>query len=199
MNQCLTPLDRLIHELSRLPGIGQKTALRLALHILRQPADYAQALAESLTDVAEKIRFCSRCFHLTEADPCVLCADLRRNQQIVCVVEESSDLLAIERTREFRGVYHVLQGALSPLDGIGPENLKIGELLRRLRTEEIRELILATNPNVTGDATALYISKMVKPLNIRVTKLAAGIPVGGNIEYIDQMTLARALESRMEY
>ena len=195
----MTPLDRLTHELSKLPGIGQKTALRLALYILRQPADYARALSASLTDVVEKIRFCSCCFHLTDADPCRICADFRRNRQVLCVIEESSDLMAIERTHEFRGVYHVLQGALSPLDGIGPENLRIRELLDRLRGDEIREVILATNPNVTGDATALYISKMVKPLKVRVTRLAAGIPVGGNIEYIDQMTLTRALESRTEY
>src|SRR3990167_747581 len=150
----MTPLARLPHELSKLPGIGQKTALRLALYILRQPADYARALSASLVDVVEKIRFCSRCFHLTDCDPCRICADSRRNQRVVCVIEESSDLLAIERTHEFRGVYHVLQGALSPLDGIGPENLRIRELIDRLRQEEILEVILATNPNVTGDATA---------------------------------------------
>lgn len=195
----MSPLDRLTHELSKLPGIGQKTALRLALHILRQPSEYVHALSESLVEAVEKIRFCSSCFHLTECDPCPICTDARRNRQMVCVIEESSDLLAIERTREFRGIYHVLQGALSPLDGVGPENLRIRELLDRLRANEIREVILATNPDVTGDATALYISKIIKPLEIKVTRLAAGIPVGGNIEYIDHLTLARALESRREY
>ena len=195
----MTPLDRLTFELAKLPGIGERTALRLALHILRQPTSYAQSLAKSLVDVVEKIHFCSRCYHLTENNPCHFCQDGRRDQSLICVVQESSDLLAVERTRGFRGVYHVLQGALSPLDGINPEDLRIGELVERVKTTSVREVILATNPDVTGDATALYVAQMLKNLGLRVTKLAAGIPVGGHIEYVDAHTLSRALEARIEY
>jgi recombination protein RecR len=195
----MTPLDRLTFELSKLPGIGERTALRLALYILRQPANTAHALSKALVDVVDKIHFCSRCFHLTELNPCVLCQDIKRDASVICVVQESSDLLAIERTRGFRGVYHVLQGALSPLDGIGPDDLRIKELVDRVKNTEVREIILATNPDVTGDATALYVSQALKPYLVRVTKLAAGIPVGGHIEYVDAHTLSRALESRVEY
>lgn len=195
----MSPLDRLTHELSKLPGVGQKTALRLALYILRQPPQYARSLSQALVEVVEKVHFCSQCFHFTDRDPCSICSDPSRDPQVICVVEDSSDLMAIERTHGYRGVYHVLQGSLSPLDGIGPSQLRVQELLQRLKDNEVREIILATNPNVSGDATALYLSKLIKPLNIQVTKLAAGIPVGGNIEYIDQITLGRALEARREY
>lgn len=195
----MTPLDRLTHELSKLPGIGGKTALRLVLYILRQPPQFARSLAESLLEVTEKVGFCSKCFHLSDKEPCSICSDTKRDSHLICTVEESSDLMAIERTGGYRGLYHVLQGALSPLDGIGPDNLRIKELLDRVKDEEIKEVIMATNPNVTGDATALYMSKLLKPTGVRITKLASGIPVGSDIEYVDQMTLARALESRRDY
>lgn len=195
----MTPLKRLTHELSKLPGIGEKTALRLVLYILRQPAQYARSLASALLEVVDRIRFCSVCFHLTDHDPCQYCSDPARDRGLLCVMEESSDLLAIEKTGGYRGVYHVLQGALSPLDGIGPDKLRIQELLARLKDDTVREIILAMNHNVTGDATALYLSKLIKPLGLKITKLAVGIPVGGDIQYIDQMTLSRALNSRIDY
>jgi recombination protein RecR len=180
-----------------LPGIGRRSALRLALHIVKQPAAYAHALSGALLDVVQKMRFCSQCFHLTSSTPCSICQDDARDASVICVVEESSDLMAIERTHSFRGVYHVLQGSLSPLDGIGPESLRIQELVGRIQAQSVQELILALNPNVTGEATSLYLSRLIKPLNIKVTKLAAGIPVGSDIEYVDQMTLSRAIEARM--
>lgn len=195
----MNPLDRLTHELSKLPGIGNKTALRLALYILRKEPQYARALSQALLDVAEKVCFCSHCFHFTHQDPCVICQDSRRDHHLICVVEDSADLMAIEKTGNYRGVYHVLQGALSPLDGIGPDELKIKELVQRVHIKKFSEMILATNPNVTGDATALYLSKMLKMTGIRMTKLAAGIPIGGNIEYIDQLTLSKALETRRDF
>ncbi len=195
----MSPLDRLTHELAKLPGIGQRTAFRLAMYILRQEGEYARSLSHALLEVAERVSFCSRCFHFTHEDPCSICTDGRREPHLLCVVEDSSDLMAIERTHGYRGYYHVLQGALSPLDGVGPEQLRVRELLARLHQDQIREVILATNPNVTGDATALYLSKTIKPLGIKVTRLAAGIPVGGTIEYIDQMTLSKAMESRRDY
>ncbi|MDO8518554.1 MAG: recombination mediator RecR [Deltaproteobacteria bacterium] len=195
----MSPFERLTQELSKLPGIGGKTALRLSLHILRQPASYAQGLSQALVDAATRMRFCSRCFFLTEADPCLLCADERRDRRMICVVEDSSDLLALERSRGYRGLYHVLQGALSPLDGIGPENLRITELLSRVKEAVPSEIILATNHDVSGEATALYISKLLKPLGIKLTKLASGIPAGSDVEYLDSATLSRALQSRVEY
>lgn len=195
----MSPFDRLTQELSKLPGIGGRTALRLALHILRQPASYAQGLALALTEAMTKMKFCSQCFFLTEADPCTFCSDERRNRQLLCVVEDSSDLLALERSRGYRGLYHVLQGALSPLDGIGPDHLRITELLGRVKKGGPAEIILATNHDVSGEATALYISKLLKPLGIRLTKLASGIPAGSDVEYLDSATLSRAIESRVEY
>ena len=195
----MSPFDRLTQELSKLPGIGGKTALRLALHILRQPASYAQNLSVALTEAATRMRFCSKCFFLTEADPCLFCTDDRRDRRIICVVEDSSDLLALERSRGYRGLYHVLQGALSPLDGIGPESLRISELVGRVKEGAPTEVILATNHDVSGEATALYISKLLKPLTIRLTKLASGIPAGSDVEYVDSATLSRAILSRVEY
>jgi len=195
----MSPLDRLTHELSKLPGIGRKTALRLALHIIRQPAEYAQSLAESLKLAVQKIKFCNLCFHLTDTNPCFICQDQKRDHGVICVVEESSNLMAIERTSRYKGLYHVLHGSLSPLDGIGPDELKIQELINRLKNTAVKEIILATNPNVTGDATALYISKLTQPFNVHLTKLASGIPLGGDIEYVDQMTLSRAIESRVDF
>lgn len=195
----MSPLDKLTHELSKLPGIGGKTALRLAMFIMRQDSAYARSLSQSLLEVVDKVRFCTSCFHFTHQEPCSLCANAERNKSILCVVEESSDLMAIERTHSFKGLYHVLQGALSPLDGIGPDDLRIRELIERIHKNQVQEIILATNANVTGDATALYISRLVKPLGIKITRLAYGIPVGSQIEYVDQMTLTKALETRRDY
>ena len=191
-------MTRLIEQLTRLPGIGEKTAGRLAFHVLRADRSYAQALAEALLAVKDETRLCSTCFALTESDPCPLCSDMTRTSEAICVVEEPADLLAVERAREFRGRYHVLHGALAPLDGIGPDELKIQPLLVRLRDGTVREVILATNPTAEGEATALYLARLIKPLGLRVTRIAHGIPVGGDLEYADVMTVGRALEGRHE-
>ena len=191
-------MTRLVQQLTRLPGIGEKTAGRLAFHILRADRGYAQELAAAIIAVKDEIRLCSTCFALTEADPCSLCTDPERNDEILCVVEEPADLLAVERVREFRGRYHVLHGALAPLDGIGPDELKIQPLLVRLRNSALREVILATNPTAEGEATALYLARLLKPLGLRVTRIAHGLPVGGDLEYADVMTVGRALEGRRE-
>jgi recombination protein RecR len=196
------PIAKLIVELARLPGIGEKTATRLAFHILRAPAEYARDLAAALTEVKERIRLCSQCMNLTESDPCNFCRDQKRNPHILCVVAYAPDLYAIERTGGFRGRYHVLHGVLSPLEGIGPDDIRIRELLLRLHDsnpeQRIEEIIIATSPNVEGEATALYLAKMVKPLNVRVTRIASGLQVGGEIEYADGLTITRALEARRE-
>lgn len=173
--------------------------MRLALYILRQPPEYAMALSQTLVDAVTKMHFCSSCFVLTEKDPCSICTDAKRDSHVVCVVEDTPDLMAVERSRCYHGRYHVLQGALSPLDGIGPEKLRMAELVKRIGSEKIREVILATSNDVTGQATALYLSKLIKPLGVKLTKLAEGIPAGSDIEYVDYMTLARALESRVEF
>lgn len=191
-------MTRLIQQLSRLPGIGEKTASRLAFHILRSEREYAQSLAEALIAVKDETRLCSVCFALTENDPCPLCADPQRSAEVICVVEEPADLLAIERVREFRGRYHVLHGTLAPLDGVGPDDLKIQPLLVRLHDDPVREVILATNPTAEGEATALYLAKLLKPLGIKVTRIAHGLPVGADIEYADVVTVGRALEGRRE-
>ncbi len=191
-------MTRLITELTRLPGIGEKTAARLAFHVLRAERQYAQALAEALLAVKDETKLCSTCFALTEADPCPMCTDPQRSSEVLCVVEEPADLLAVERAREFRGRYHVLHGTLAPLDGIGPDELKIQPLLVRLQQEPVREVIIATNPTTEGEATALYLARLLKPLGIRVTRIAHGIPVGGDLEYADVMTVGRALEGRRE-
>jgi recombination protein RecR len=191
-------MSRLIEQLSRLPGIGEKTAGRLAFHILRSEREYAQALAEAVLAVKDETRLCSVCFALTESDPCPLCADPRRTTDAICVVEEPADLLAIERARGFRGRYHVLHGTLAPLDGVGPDDLKIQPLLVRLRDTPVSEVILATNPTAEGEATALYLAKLLKPLGVRVTRIAHGLPVGSDLEYADVMTVGRALEGRRE-
>jgi recombination protein RecR len=192
------PIARLVKELARLPGIGEKTAQRLAFHVLEAGAEYAQALAEAVVGVVRDVRCCSSCQTLTEQDPCAICADPRRDGRIVCVVEGVPDLLAIERTREYRGRYHVLHGALSPLDGVGPSDLKIRELLVRLEHEPAEEVVVATNPDVEGEATALYLQKLLKPLGLKLTRIAQGVPMGGDLEYADQATLARALAGRRE-
>jgi recombination protein RecR len=192
------PIDHLIDALTRLPGIGKKTASRLAFHILRSSSSEAQELARAILDVKEKIRLCSICFNLTDEDPCRICQDERRAAEILCVVEGPNDLIAIENTGGFNGRYHVLHGAISPLEGIGPDHLKMKELLERLRKEKISEVILANNPTVEGGATALYLVDLIKPLGIKVTRIAYGIPMGSEIEYSDGMTLSKALEGRRE-
>lgn len=192
------PLRRLVDELSRLPGIGEKSATRLAFFLLRSDDAYPQALAEAVSRLKREIRLCSQCLGFTEQEPCALCSDPRRSGEILCVVEDPADILAIERAGDFRGRYHVLHGTLAPLDGIGPEQLKITELLARLRDGTVHEIILATNPTVEGEATALYLAKLVKPTGVRVTRIAHGLPMGGDVEYADSVTLSRALEGRRE-
>jgi recombination protein RecR len=188
-------VERLVGHLSQLPGIGRKTAQRLALHILRLPKADAESLAEAITDVKEKVRYCSVCCNITEADPCIICASPKRDRFMICVVEEPSDVLALEKTNEYKGLYHVLGGSLSPLDGVGPEDLKIKELLARV-SDGVQEVILAMNPNVEGEATTLYLTKLLKPLGVKVSRIARGLPIGGDLEFADEATLARALEDR---
>ena len=192
------PLNRLVAELAKLPGIGEKTAQRLAFYILRAPRQYAADLSTAIADLVEKVRLCSNCFSLTDAETCRFCQDQRRDERVVCVVETMADLMAVERTREFRGRYHVLHGVLSPLEGTGPEQLKIKELLSRLHQGTVEEVIVATNPDVEGEATALYLTRLLKPMSIKVSRLAQGLPIGGDIEFADQATLARALSARRE-
>jgi recombination protein RecR len=190
-------IDDLTLELARLPGVGRKTALRLTYHLLKRPPDEVRRLARALDSAMERVRSCSRCGNLTEADPCDLCSSPRRDATCICVVEEASDVMAIERTGEYRGLYHVLGGRLSPLDGVGPEELNMVSLLGRLG-EGVSEVIVATNPSVEGEATALYLQRIVKPLGIRVTRLARGLPVGGDLEYADGVTIAQAFAGRRE-
>ncbi len=192
------PVARLIEALQRLPGIGPKTAQRLTFFLLKRPIEEVRDLSESLMAVKERIVSCQSCFNVTDEDPCRICADPRRDDHVLCVVEEPNDLLAMERTGEFRGRYHVLLGALSPLDGIGPDDIKVRELLGRVEAGVATEVILATNPNVEGEATALYLAKLLRPLGVRVTRIARGLPVGGDLEYADQVTLSKALEGRRE-
>jgi recombination protein RecR len=191
-------LATLIGELVRLPGIGPKTAQRLAFHLLKVPREEAVALAEAVIGLKDRIRTCGRCFSIGETELCPICQDPRRDTQVLCVVEEVNDLLAVEKTKEFRGLYHVLGGTLSPLDGRGPEQIRGRELLARLEAGDVREVILATNPNVEGEATALYLLRLLKPFSIKVTRIARGLPMGGDLEYADEVTLARALEGRRE-
>lgn len=192
------PIARLVKEFARLPGIGEKTAQRLAFHVLKAGPGYAGELAAAIAGVVRDVRLCSQCQTLTDVDPCPVCADPERDARLLCVVEGVPDLIAIERTREYRGRYHVLHGALSPLDGIGPAELKIRELLVRLEGAPVDEVVVATNPDVEGEATALYLQKLLKPLGVRVTRIAQGVPMGGDLEYADQVTLARAMAGRRE-
>ena len=192
------PVARLIEALQRLPGIGPKTAQRLSFFLLKRPADEVGELATALIELKSRVVHCSRCWNVTEEDPCRICRDPARDARALCVVEEPNDLLALERTGEFKGRYHVLMGALSPLDGIGPEDIKVRELLNRLESEPADEVILATNPSVEGEATAIYLAKLLKPLGVRITRIARGLPVGGDLEYADQVTLSKALEGRKE-
>ena len=191
------PLQRLIVELAKLPGIGEKTAQRLAFHILRAPPAYARDLVGAIVEVIERVRLCPVCCALTESDDCPQCQDPKRDDRLICVVETVADMLALERTREFNGRYHVLHGVLSPLDGVGPEQLHIKELIARL-SGCVEEVIVATNPDVEGEVTALYLTKLIRPLGIRVTRIAQGVPMGGDLEFADQVTLARALSGRQE-
>lgn len=192
------PIERLLEELERLPGIGPKSAQRLAYHILVAESADAERLADAIVEVKRTIRFCSRCYNFAEAELCDICANTQRDQHLICVVEEPRDLAAIERTAEFRGTYHVLQGAISPIDGIGPDRLRIKELVERVGREGTTEVVIATNPNAEGETTALYISRLLKPLGVKVTRIASGLPVGGELEYADEVTLGRALEARRE-
>jgi recombination protein RecR len=192
------PVERLITELSKLPSIGPKSAQRIAFHIVRSRPDDAYGLAEALREVKERIKPCRRCFNLTEAEECEICRDSRRDESVICAVEDPYDIGSIERTGEYRGLYHVLGGSLSPLDGIEPEDLRIAELVERVRNEETKEIVVATNPNTTGEATALYIAQEVEELPVRVTALASGLPVGGDLEYADEVTLGRAFAGRRE-
>ena len=191
-------MGRLIEQLTRLPGIGERTATRMAFHILRAEREYAQLLADAVVAVRDDTKLCSECFALTEQDPCRLCTDGEREGNVLCVVEGPADLLAVERAGSFRGRYHVLHGTIAPLDGIGPDDLKIQPLLVRIQQRDVREVILATNPTVEGEATAIYLAKLLKPLGVRVTRIANGIPVGGDLEYTDAMTVGRAIDGRRE-
>ncbi len=195
-NAYTPPVQSLIDELGRLPGIGPKSAQRIAFHLLKIPADDANRLAHAIRDAKDRVRFCERCFNISEGELCSFCSDDRRDSSIICVVEESRDIVSVERTGEFNGRYHVLLGAMSPLEGIGPEQLKIRELLNRLGPEGVEEVIVCTNPNTEGEVTAMYLARMLKPLGLKVTRLASGLPVGGDLEYADELTLGRALEGR---
>ncbi|HEY0754869.1 MAG TPA: recombination mediator RecR [Ktedonobacteraceae bacterium] len=199
MSDLAPPVAALIEELSKLPGVGVKTAQRLTFFLLRSPADQARRLSEAIMRVKESIIYCSRCFNITEADPCLICSNSNREQEIICVVEEPLDVLALEKTGAYKGLYHVLHGALSPVEGIGPKDLRIEELLKRLQDGKVREVILATNPNFEGEYTANYLQKELKPLALKVTGLARGLPIGGDLEYADEGTLSRAIEGRREF
>ena len=193
------PVQDLIDELGRLPGVGPKSAQRIAFHLLKLPKDDAIRLAQVIREVKEKVSWCHQCFNISEGELCGICLDQKRDSTVVCVVEEPRDIVAVEKTQEFKGRYHVLQGAISPIDGIGPDQLKVRELLARLSAEGIQELILCTNPNIEGEATALYLARLLKDVpGIRVTRIASGLPVGGDLEYADELTLGRALEGRRE-
>ena len=192
------PVQALIDELGRLPGIGPKSAQRLAFHLLKTSVDDARRLADAIIEAKAKVTFCARCFNVADAELCPICADGRREPGVLCVVEESRDIVAIERTGEYRGRYHVLLGAINPLEGVGPEQLKVRELLVRLEPEQITEVIVCTNPNTEGEVTAMYLARLLKPLGVRITRIASGLPVGGDLEYADELTLGRALEGRRE-
>jgi len=198
MNQYIEPIARLINELSKLPGIGSKTAQRLAFHIINMPKEQVESLANAIGEVKDKISYCSVCGNITDRDPCDICNNPNRDASVICVVEDARDVIAMERTREFNGFYHVLNGTISPMDGIGPDDIRIKELLDRVRDDRVKEVIMATNPDIEGEATAIYISKLLKPLGIKTTRIAHGLPVGGDLEYVDEVTLSKALEGRRE-
>jgi recombination protein RecR len=194
----LDALTRLVDELQRLPGIGAKSAQRLAFHILKSPRDGADRLCDAIREVKDRITYCSVCHNITDVDPCYYCSNASRDQHVICVVEEPQNVTAVEKTREFKGAYHVLMGALSPLHGVGPDDLKIKSLLSRVSNGNVEEVILATNPNVEGEATAIYLAKLLKPLGVRVTRIAMGVPVGSDLEYADEITMHKAMEGRRE-
>jgi recombination protein RecR len=196
MQSTIQPVARLIEAFARLPGIGPKTAQRLTFYLLRAPTELSHELAAAIANMKETVIFCSECYNITASDPCGICSDPHRDRTVVCVVEEPLDVLALERTRRYRGLYHVLHGALSPIEGVGPEDLKIAPLLSRLSAGEIQEVIMATNPNVEGDTTANWVTEKVRPLGVRVSRIARGLPVGGDLEYADEVTLSQALENR---
>lgn len=198
MDYYALPIANLIEQLSKLPGIGRKTAQRLAFYILEMDTIEVEKLAKAITDAKEKIHYCSICCNLTDTDPCHICRDDRRDKSIICVVEGAKDVIAMEKTREYKGLYHVLHGTISPMDNIGPNEIKVKELLNRAYEGKVEEVILATNPTVEGEATALYIAKLLKPLGIKTTRIAHGIPVGGDLEYFDEVTLSKAMENRRE-
>ena len=198
MRQYPKPLNKLINELSRLPGIGGKTAQRLAFHILSMSDGDAFRLSDSIREAKEQMRYCSVCGNLTDVDPCAICSDTDRDPSVICVVESPRDVIAMEKIREFKGYYHVLHGTISPMDGIGPDDINLKSLVLRLQDERVQELIIATNPTIEGEATAMYIARLIKPSGIKVSRIAHGIPVGGDLEYIDEVTLLRALEGRVE-
>ncbi len=191
-------IERLIENFERLPSIGHKTATRLAFYMLNQNEEGINEFINSIVDAKKKLKYCSKCFNITDTDPCPICNSPKRDQSTICVVEDVKDIVAMEKTHEFKGVYHVLHGSISPMNGIGPEDIKIKELLERMRETDIKEIIIATNPRVEGEATAIYLSKLIKPLGVKVTRIAHGIPVGGDLEYTDEVTLSKALEGRRE-
>src|SRR5919201_2855722 len=198
MQPTVEPVARLIEQFARLPGIGPKTAQRLTFYLLRTPEQLSEDLAEAIRHMKQEVKFCPVCMNITDTVPCVVCSSETRDRGVICVVEEPLDVLALERTRGYKGLYHVLHGALSPVEGIGPDDLKIGELLARLQREQVTEVILATNPNVEGETTAMYLTRLLRPLGIRVTQIARGLPVGGDLEYADEVTLSRAMEGRSD-
>ena len=198
MNPAIEPIRNLASQLARLPGIGGKSALRLAYHILDMPDVAARELASAITDARYKVHYCAVCGNYTDVEPCAICADEQRRGDIICVVEDAKDVLAMEKMREFHGKYHVLGGVISPIDGIGPEDLRIEELVCRIQAAPVKEIIIATNPDVEGEATASYIARLLKPYGVRITRIAHGIPIGGNLEYVDEMTLFKAMEGRRE-
>ena len=189
-------IEKLIEEFEKLPSIGHKTAVRLAFHMLNSSLEECEQFANTIVDTKKNLKYCSVCNNITDTDPCSICANAKRNQEVICVVEDVRDIVQIEKTHEYNGVYHVLNGVISPMNGIGPNDIKLKELMTRIGSGEVKELILATNPNVEGEATAMYISKLVKPFDIKTTRIAHGIPIGGDLEYVDEVTLAKALENR---
>lgn len=193
------PLARLIEEFQKFPGVGPKSAQRMAFYLLKMPSEEVKKFTHSILDAKEKIKYCRTCFNMSSQDPCEICSDDSRDHNTICVIAETKDLIALERTKEYKGTYHVLQGVISPLDGIGPDDLRIKELMERVRTDNIQEIILALNPSVEGEATSLYLSRIFKPIGLKVTRIAFGLPVGGDLEYADEVTLARALEGRREF
>lgn len=198
MNFYGNQMTKLIDELSSLPGIGGKSAQRIAFHIINMPKDNVNSLLEAIKEAANNVKYCSICYNLTDEDPCSICNNPKRNKNVIMVVEDPRDMAAYEKTKEFKGVYHILHGAISPIMGIGPSDIKLKELIKRVSENDIEEIIIATNSNVEGEATAMYISKLLKPLNVKVTRIASGVPVGGDLEYVDEITLSKALQGRRE-